>query len=165
MMIKKLTKNDRLQLENLISVIEARLERHEFWLPIKETAKEHFFDDEWTEFYGMFDGEQLVGASALFYNEYEYGESLQKINACNCKVAEIGRSMVSPEYRGNNILYQINCHLVEIAKAKGVDLIVSTIHPENIPSQKSFQKLGMTKECTYTKSNGYIRDVYVLKLK
>lgn len=164
MIIKKLTTSHKEKLDLLINDIEATLTNREFWLPIKKEARIHFFDDEWTEFYGVFEGERLVGSAALFYNEYEYGESLRQLNV-NChKVAEIGRAMVHPDYRGNNILYHINLHLIEVAKEKGVDLLLSTIHPDNIPSQKSFEKLGMKKQHTYMKSDGFIRDIFIMKI-
>ena len=164
MEITKLTPSHKEKLELLIRDIEAALADEAFWLPIKEEARAHFFDEEWTEFYGVFDGERLVGAAALFYNEYEYGESLRQLNVKGHTVAEIGRAMVHPDYRGNNLLYRINLHLITIAKAKGVDLLLSTIHPDNIPSQKSFQKLGMKKQHTYVKSDGFIRDIFTMPI-
>ncbi len=164
MIIRKLTDNDAPKLFCLIDAIETDLPNRMFWLPIKDEAKIHFFDDGWTEFYGMFVGEELVGASALFYNEFEYGESLRHLHTERRRVAEIGRSMVHPAYRGNNFLYQINLQLLQVAKSKGIELLLATIHPDNMPSQKSFQKLGMEKQCTYTKSNGFVRDVFTLLL-
>ena len=165
MEIRKLFRSDANELYDLISIIEKNLENKEFWLPLKPTAKEHFFDENWTEFYGIFDGTVLVGAVALFYNEYEYGESLKYLNRNISNVAEIGRAMVRPNYRGNNILYLLNTKLIEVAKAKNIENLIATIHPQNIPSQKSFLKLGMKKQCTYIKSNGYVRDIYLLTLK
>ncbi len=164
MEIRKLLRSDENELNNLISVIEENLQNKDFWLPLKPTAKEHFFDDKWTEFYGMFDGTDLIGAVALFYNEYEYGESLQYLNSGFTNVAEIGRAMVHPKYRGNNILFHLNKTLLEVAKAKHIKNLIATIHPKNIPSKKSFLKLGMKKQCTYIKSNGYLRDIYLLTL-
>ncbi len=164
MMIKKLTKADRPALFSLIDVIESRLENKAFWLPLNDVAKLHFFDDEWTEFYGMFEDDHLVGAAALFYNEFEFGESLRHLGRRIENVAEIGRAMVHPDHRGKNILFHINLKLLEVAKSKNVKNIVATIHPDNIPSQKSFAKLGLKKECTYTKENGYVRDILLLTI-
>ena len=164
MTIQKLTVVHKPQLDLLIDHTEATLADKAFWLPIKEEARAHFFDDEWTEFYGAFDGERLIGAAALFYNEYEYGESLRRLNV-NCrKVAEIGRAMVHQDYRGNHVLYSINRHLTCIARKKGIDLLLATIHPDNTPSRKSFEKLGMERQCTYTKSDGFIRDIFTMTI-
>lgn len=165
MKIRKLTSEDESKLLHLIDVIEENLDEKEFWLPINEVSKEHFFDDRWTEFYGIFDGCKLVASAALFYNEHEYGESLEKLNIKDVNVAEIGRAMVHPEYRGNNLLYSINQKLVDVARTKNIKFLLATIHPKNIPSQKSFTKLGMKKETTYKKSCGFIRDVFMMEIK
>ncbi len=164
MQIRKLTIGDQEQLNALMDVIETTLPDRLYWLPVKETAKAHFFDDEWTEFYGMFDGERLVGAAALFYNEYEYGESLRQLNLPPQPVAEIGRAMVHPDYRGNNVLYRINQKLVEVAAEKGIRLLLATIYPSNMPSQKSFARLGMKKQCTYIKGSDYVRDILTMQI-
>lgn len=164
MEIRKLQFADKAALDNLIAAIENDLLHHEFWLPINDVSRNHFFDKEWTEFYGMFDREKLIGAVALFYNEHEYGESVAHVRIDLGKVAEIGRAMVLPQYRGNNILYKLSCRLLRDAKAKGIHYLLATIHPDNTPSQKSFQKLGMKKYCTYTKDNGFLRDIYLLEL-
>ena len=164
MKFRKLTAEDEQKLLGLIDVIEENLDNKEFWLPINEMSKNHFFDATWTEFYGAFDGDNLVASAALFYNEHEYRESLQKLNLKITSVAEIGRAMVHPEYRGNNLLYSINLKLVDIAREKNIEYLLATIHPENIPSQKSFIKLGMTKQTTYRKNCGYVRDIYLMKV-
>ena len=80
MIIRKLTDSDSEALFSLIEDIESTLVSRDFWLPIKDTSKEHYFDPSWTEFYGAFDGDRLVGASALFYNPFEFGESVGQIN-------------------------------------------------------------------------------------
>lgn len=163
MEIRKLTIDDKSNLDNLINVIEANLDQEDFWLPINSKSKEHFFDDTWTDFWGMFDNSELIAASALFYNEHEFKESADAIGMEKTKIAEIGRCMVHPEYRGQNLLYDINRKLLRIAGEKKIEYILATIHPNNLPSQKSFQRLGLKKEHTYTKSNGYVRDIYLLK--
>ncbi len=164
MNIRKLTALDSESLKKLIEAIEDSLENKDFWLPINETSEIHFFDENWTEFYGLFEGERLVAASALFYNEHEFGESLSHLQRIGCKTAEIGRSMVHPQYRGNNYLLKINTELLKLAKSKGIELVLATIHPQNVPSQKSFQKLGFTKQCTYVKHGGFLRDIYTYDL-
>ena len=165
MNIRKLSIQDRPQLEKLIFAIETSLPNKDFWLPINDTARKHFFDGEWTEFIGVFDSEVLVGAAALFYNEHEYGESASHLCLDGKRIAEIGRAMVHPDYRGQNLLYRLNLRLLEIAREKSIDVILATIHPENMPSKKSFEKLGFKKEKTYLKGGRYLRDIYVLALQ
>lgn len=164
MEFRKLTIADKDQLDTLISTIEESLDNPEFWLPINEIAREHFFDESWTNFYGLFDGSHLIAAAALFYNEHEYGESLSKLDIPSDTVAEIGRAMVHPDYRNSNLLLTITTKLLDIARAKGKEYVLATIHPQNIPSQKSFTRLGMKKQCTYLKSSGFIRDIFIMKL-
>ena len=135
---------------NLVNIIENNLENKEFWLPINEVSRQHFFDDEWTEFYGVFVGNDLIAAAALFYNEHEYNESLLAINRRISNVAEIGRAMVHPDYRGKNILLEINMKLIEVAQKKNIEYLIATIHPDNVASQKSFLKrLIYLNRCLY----------------
>lgn len=164
MEFRKLFLKDKEALEQLITVIESNMKNKYFWLPIKEEARKHFFDNEWTEFYGLFDSGVLIAAAALFYNEYEFGESLKQLNIGGRKVAEIGRAMVHPKYRGHNLLYQINKNLIAVANRNGLEYVLATIHPENEPSQRSFRKAGLMKMDTYVKNDAYVRDIFVIKL-
>lgn len=164
MIIRKITESDREALWGLISDIESTLVSEEFWLPIKETSSSHYFDDSWTEFYGAFDGDRLAGASALFYNSFEFGESLGQLGRSSEGVAEVGRSMVHPDYRGHNLLVKINTELMSVAREKGLSFLLATVHPDNAPSQASFRRLGFTKVRTYMKSDGFVRDIYTYEL-
>ena len=164
MMIRRLTPSDHDALWELIGEIESSLPNKEFWLPIKEGSSSHFFDESWTEFHGAFDGEHLIGASALFYNSYEFGESLEQLGMDTDGVAEVGRSMVHPDYRGRNILAEINTELICVARDRGLKTLIATIHPDNIPSQSSFRKIGFVKRKTYLKSDGFVRDILTLEL-
>lgn len=158
---RKLTISDKEQLYNLIEEIETTLSNKDFWLPINKISKDHFFDEKWTIFYGAFDGNKLIGASALFLNPHEYEESFNqlKLDINLDSVAEIGRSMVRPDYRGNYILARLNKILLHEALAHNKKYILATIHPDNTPSQKSFALIGMKKMTQYTKACGYVRDI------
>lgn len=164
MEFRKLVNGDSEELEQLITVIEGNLENKYFWLPIKEEARRHFFDEEWTLVYGFFEDGRLVAAAALFLNEYEFGESREQLKLEREKVAEIGRVMVHPEYRGMNFSCGLIKKLVCIAEQEGIEYVLATIHPQNIPSQRSFQKADFERKCTYVKNESYIRDIYVIKL-
>ncbi len=160
--IRKITLSDSEQLLKLIANIEGSLEDKTYWLPVDDESKEHFFDDSWTEFYGMFDDNQvLVAAAALFYNKHEYGESLSHLEKKYDKVAEIGRCMVNPSYRGHNYLRQINNELASAAKEKGIEYLLATVHPDNKPSQKSFMGSGFEKQAAYVKNGNYPRDILI----
>jgi len=47
--LRKLTIKDSESLEQLIAIIETTLENKEFWLPINEESRRHFFDGDWTQ--------------------------------------------------------------------------------------------------------------------
>ncbi len=167
MIIRELVMSDEASLTVLIEKIESALINKDFWLPINDTSRMHFLDKKWTRFYGAFEDEKLIGASALFLDQHEFGESLSQLDDATMipdEVAEIGRSMVLPNYRGKNLLLDINRYVVEEAVRLGKKYLIATIHPDNIPSRKSFEKLGMQKSLTYTKSCGYIRDIYLMEL-
>ena len=103
----------------------------------------------------------------MFLNQHEFEESVGQLNGLQLAVddvAEIGRSMVLPGFRGKNLLLEINRYVVAEAKNLGKKYLIATIHPDNMPSRKSSEKLGMKKITTYTKSCGYIRDIYGLLL-
>lgn len=99
---------DKEALDMLIKKIENSLINKDFWLPILDEAYEHFFDNKWTMFCGAFKENILIGAAALFFNQFEYHEAANKLNLKGNKIAEIGRCMVLPKYRGNNLMLQIN---------------------------------------------------------
>lgn len=167
MIIRELISSDETDLSILIEKIESSLINKDYWLPINDTSRLHFLDKRWTRFYGAFERGELVGASALFLNQHEFGESLAQLAAATLasdEVAEIGRSMILPIYRGKNLLFDINRYVVDEAKRLGKKYVIATIHPDNIPSRKSFEKLGMKMILTYTKGCGYVRDIYLMKL-
>ena len=73
MNIRVLDKNDKAALEQLIFTIENALPVPEWWIPIDDIERSHFFDADWTCFLGAFnDDNELVAASALFFNEHEF---------------------------------------------------------------------------------------------
>lgn len=158
-----LSQNDKTQLDYLISTIELNLTNKEFWLPIDETSREHFLDLNWTIFIGCFKNDALVAAAGLFLNAYEYSESLKYLNISG-SIAEIGRLMVSPEYRGNDLAYTLSKQLINIAKLKNIDYLLATSHPNNLPSQITLKKLGFSKKANYIKQI-YSRDILCMEVK
>ncbi len=164
MEIKKIECAEKAQLENLIAEIESNLPDTAWWLPLNDTAKNHFFDDTWTYFLGLFDGETLVAASALFLNEHEFGETANETNIPLVNTAEIGRCMVSPTYRGHGYMFTLNTRLIEIAKEKGIRRLIATIHPDNVASNKTFIKNGFQLHSKVTKYNLFPRNVYVKEI-
>ena len=161
---RQLKKNDETKLYDLISQIETSLQEPKFWLPINSVSKNHFFDEDWTYFLGLFDNDKLIGACALFFNKHEFGESLSHCDNVKMPLAEMGRGMILPEYRGKNYLYTIMVKLLEIAKQKNITTLLATIHPQNIPSQRSASKIGFKVKSQIIKYNDFIRDILLLEL-
>lgn len=164
MIIRELTLENQPALEQLIQIIEDQLPNHDWWLPIQETAKVHFFDPSWTIFCGAFEGDSLVGASALFLNEFEFKDAAKHINLPLSGTAEIGRCMVNPENRGHNIMLEMNKVLLKRAKEKGIKRILSTAHPDNMASCHSLLSLGMHKAGEVIKYTSYKRNIYLIEL-
>ena len=162
--LRDLTEADTHALDLLIQDIEATLPDEKFWLPITETSKAHFFDDEWTHFLGAFVHDELVGAAALFFNENEWGESREKLGIQSTSIAEFGRAMIRSDFRGKGIMSMIAAELARIAKERPVDYLLATVHPNNIPSQKTVTRMGMHKAGFCVKNDGFERDIFLREL-
>lgn len=124
MNIRVLDKNDKAALEQLIYTIENALPVPEWWIPIDDIERSHFFDADWTCFLGAFnDDNELVAASALFFNEHEFAEEAEKLglDIRSTNVAEVGRCMVHPDFRGHNLMCELNKRLCSIARNRGID--------------------------------------------
>lgn len=164
MNVRKLVKSDDLQLEKLIKDVENNLMEKTFWLPISEKSRSHFFDENWTLFLGAFDDEKLIGAVGLFLNENEYGESCKALGLSTESVAECGRAMVSPNYRGRGVMAKLSFHMMEHAKKLRIKYLLATVHPDNIASQSVIKKMGFQKKGFVVKYDNYPRDIYLLSL-
>ena len=162
--LRHLTEEDEHALGLLIQDVEASLPDEKFWLPMSETSKAHFFDDDWTYFLGAFEDDQLVGAAALFFTENEWGESRQTIGIESTSIAEFGRAMVRSDFRGKGIMNMIANELVQVAKEKPVDYMLATVHPDNIPSRRAVKKMGMEKAGFCVKDGCFERDIFLREL-
>lgn len=165
MTIRVLDKNDKAALNQLISTIENSLPVPEWWIPIDDIEKSHFFDADWTCFLGAFDdNNNLVGASALFFNEHEFAEEAEKLglDIRSTNVAEIGRCMVHPDFRGHNLMCELNNRLRTIARNRGIDTILAVAHPDNIASNSSFLRLGAELKTTTTVYGTFRRNMYIV---
>ena len=164
MEFRYLTVNDSAQLDRLIGVIESSIPDKSWWLPIQTLAKDHFFDPEWTVIYGAFEDGMLVASSSLFLTDNEFGEAAAAIGLDLAHVAEIGRCMVDPSYRGQNLMLRLNGTLVEHARKSGIHNIVATAHPSNVPSCTSLLSLGLHVAGKIVKYETYERNIFLLSL-
>lgn len=155
-------KKDEKQLINLINTVINGLENPNYFIPYEEWELEQIFDKTYAPIVGAYVGEKLVGMAQLYVRE-DFVEDISKVLGINkYKVCELGGCLVLPEYRGNNIMYQLLKVLVELARTMNFNYCIAMAHPENIASVKSIEKLGLTRKITT--NNEYIRDVFVMKL-
>jgi RimJ/RimL family protein N-acetyltransferase len=152
-----LTESDAAALDDLIEVIESNLEHKEWWLPITKKSRSLFFDGKSAVLMGAFDGNKLVAASGMFFYEVL---SETNVSTLSDELAEIGRCMVLPKYRGDNLMLKLNRELVAKARELGKKGLVATAHPDNIASCRSLETLGFTKKCLVKKWNNYSRNYY-----
>ena len=80
-------------------------------------------------------------------------------------VCELGGNLVLPEYRGKGITTVLQKMQLELAKQRGFDYIISMAHPNNIGSCKTLEKVGLDFIRETRLSNGFLRNLYMLKLK
>lgn len=83
----------------------------------------------------------------------------------NYTVCELGGNLVLPEYRGNGITTKLQTMELELARKLGFDYIISMAHPHNIGSQKTLERVGLKFVKETRLSNGFLRKLYMLKLK
>lgn len=81
------------------------------------------------------------------------------------KVCELGGSLVLPAYRENGITTKLQTIELELAKELGFDYIISMAHSDNISSCKTLEKVGLNFVKETRLSNGFLRKLYMLKLK
>lgn len=83
----------------------------------------------------------------------------------NYTVCELGGNLVLPEYRGNGITTKLQAMELELSKTLGFDYIISMAHPDNVSSCKTLEKVGLNFVKETRLSNGFLRKLYMLKLK
>ncbi|MDE7253849.1 MAG: GNAT family N-acetyltransferase [Acetatifactor sp.] len=165
MLIRQLTNNDSDAFYELIDITVNSLENQEFWLPIKDEVRTHFFDKSWTVLFGAFEGSTLVGAVGLFLNESEYSESLSYLSRTYEGPAKVDRLMVHPNYRGRGVTDELMKELIAEAKRLKVKNLLATIHPQNTVARSAMQRIGMELMCSYMNKDGYFRNVFVMPVK
>lgn len=165
MEIRQLTQNDSEAFFELIDITVNSLENPEFWLPIKDEVRIHFFDKSWTVLFGAFDGPVLVGAVGLFLNESEYSESLSYLSRPYESPAKVDRLMIHPDYRGRGVSDELMKALIDEARRLKLQNLLATVHTQNTAAKKAMEKIGMELMCFYRNRDGYLRNVFVMTIK
>ena len=159
-----LKSTDADQLEDLIALVESNLPDEKWWVPIRPVIREHFFDREWIRFIGFFDGDRLVAAGGLFLHEEAFRASAEAAGLDPALVAEVGRCMVRPSRRGENLMLSMNQQLKDCARAQGKEWLIAAVHPDNLAGRRSLDRLGMEERGQVVEEGGYPRAIYVMPL-
>ena len=158
---RKISDTERQQVDNLIEVVLNELERKEFFIPFSKEENQRFFDENFGLTLGVFDGNKLVGMAKIYINQCELSSYKHELQIADKNVCELGDYLVMKEYRGHGIMKTLQSKLIELAKQLEYDVVIATVHPENIASIRVLSKhLSIAK--TITTKNGYLR--YLMKL-
>lgn len=164
MEIRRLEQKDYEAFKALIETVVENLEVKE-WLIVPTSGEmTNLLKDNKAEFWGMFDAGVLLSISCLSFDDDDFAEIIKLLKIENHKVAEISECMTLPIARGNNFMLKINKQIVKIAKDKGFDYLIATAHPDNIASNSSLKKLGMTVGGKFYRYGSHLRNYFVMKL-
>lgn len=163
---KKISEKDKEQLFHLIDVVLSGLDDQSHFIPYEQWELDSMFDEEnYAPLYGAYDGNRLVGMAQLYVSQEMLADFKKEFGITDYKVCELGGNLVLPEYRGNGITTKLQTMLLQVAKDLDFDYIISMAHPNNISSCKTLEKVGLKFVKETTLSNGFLRKLYVLKLK
>lgn len=164
MNIKPLEKSFHNQLKELVRVTVSELSNPNWLIALTDKEIDNIFETQNALVYGAIKNDKLLAISGLFFDESDFIEIVKLLNIENKKVAEIAECMTLPEARGNNYMLKINTELLAKAKDLGFEYLIATAHPDNIASNTSLKKLGMTCSGQFYRYEKYLRNYYILKL-
>ncbi len=163
---KKIEEKDKEQLFNLIDIVLGGLENQEYFIPYEQWEFDSMFDEEnYAPLYGAYDGEKLVGMAQLYVSQEMLADFKKEFGLDGYNICELGGNLVLPEYIGKGITTKLQVMELEIAKQRGFDYIISMAHPDNIGSCRTLEKVGLEYVKETRLSNGFLRKLYMLKLK
>lgn len=163
---KKVEEKDKEQLLKLIDIVLGGLENQEYFIPYEQWEIDNIFDEKnYAPLYGAYDGDKLVGMAQLYVSQDMLRDFKEEFELENYTVCELGGILVLPEYRGNGITTKLQTMELELARKLGFDYIISMAHPDNVGSQKTLERVGLKFSKETRLSNGFLRKLYMLKLK
>ena len=162
---RRLNKNDDAKVRKLVEDVYNKLENKDFFIPISESEFEELYEEEIGLLYGAFDGEKLVGISKLDKDNKYVVELKELLNIQDYKVSEMGRYLVLEEYRNNGIMFELEKMMIKDAIEIDYNYVIATVHPDNIPSNKTILKAGLQLHKTTVLTNGFLRNIYVKRIK
>lgn len=163
---KKIDEKDKDQLFNLIEIVLTGLPDQSHFIPYEQWEFDSMFDAEnYAPLFGAYDGDKLVGMAQLYVSQDMLKDFKDEFGLSKYKVCELGGNLVLPEYRGRGITTKLQTIEMQLAKDLGFDYIISMAHPENIGSCKTLERIGLDFVKETTLSNGFLRKLYMKKLK
>lgn len=163
---KKILKKDEEQLFNLIDIVLNGLEDKSYFIPYEQWEIDSMFDEvNYAPLYGAYDGNKLVGMAQLYVSQDMLDDFKKEFNLTEYKVCELGGNLVLPEYRGQGITTKLQTIELNLAKDLGFDYIISMAHSNNVGSCKTLERVGLEFVKETTLSNGFLRRLYMKKLK
>lgn len=105
------------------------------------------------------------GMAQLYVSQDMLADFKKEFGLMDYTVCELGGNLVLPKYRGNGITTKLQTMELELAKELGFNYIISMAHPDNIGSLKTLEKIGLHFVKETRLSNGFLRSLYMLKLK
>ena len=163
---KKIEEKDKEQLFKLIDTVLGGLENPEYFIPYEKWELDSMFDDkDYAPLYGAYDGEKLVGMAQLYVSQDMLSDFKIEFGLEDYTVCELGGNLVLPEYRGRGITTKLQTIEFKLAEELGFDYIISMAHPDNIGSCKTLERVGLDFVKETRLSNGFLRKLYMKKLK
>ena len=163
---KKIPESDKDQLFKLIDIVLGGLENPAYFIPYEQWELDSMFDEvNYAPLYGAYDGDKLVGMAQLYVSQDMLADFKKEFGLTEYKVCELGGNLVLPEYRGRGITTTLQKMEFNLAKELGFDYIISMAHPDNVSSCKTLEKVGLEYVKETTLSNGFLRKLYMKKLK
>lgn len=162
---KRISEKDKNQVYNLVDIVYS-LERKDFLIPWTKEQLDRFFDEEYSYLYGAYDGDKLIAMTQLFTTKEIEDSYYDILNIERTKsICEVGGFLVFVSYRNQGIMSKLAKMQYDLSINLGYDYIISTAHPDNIESNKILKKIGLELIDTIETESGYLRNVWVKKLK
>ena len=163
---KKIEEKDKEQLFKLIDIVLGGLPDPAWFMPYEQWELDNMFDEvNYAPLYGAYDGDRLVGMAQLYVSQDMLKDFKDEFGLSDKKVCELGGNLVLPEYRGLGITTKLQTMEMELAKELDFDYIISMAHPDNIGSCKTLERVGLDFVKETTLSNGFLRKLYMKKIK
>ncbi len=164
---KKVPKKDKDQLLKLIDIVLKGLDNPQYFIPYEQWEYDSMFDEKnYAPLYGAYDGDKLVGMAQLYVSQTMLADFKKDFGLPqSTQIAELGGNLVLPQYRGLGITTHLQKKELQIAKDRGFDYIISMAHPDNIGSCKTLERVGLEFVGEQKVANGFLRNLYMKKLK